>query len=61
MKALKTLIIGAVVGAVLAVSGLAALAQAVNPSATEVAKKVNSQTNSTQDTTLQPPTFYGSR
>lgn len=53
MSIFKTLVVGAAIGALLAVLGLAALANALNPTAAEVANRTTEQ--------LAPPAFYGER
>jgi hypothetical protein len=55
MKTLQTLLVGAAVGALLAVAGLAALTAILDPSAADVAKSVSS------DRADVPPAFYGTR
>ena len=57
---IKTLLVGAVVGAVLAVGGIAAAMQALNPTAKEVATEMTNQTQGGGNP-LAPPDFYGSR
>jgi hypothetical protein len=58
VKILQTLLIGALVGAVLAVLGLAGLDRTLNPSADEVAKR---QANQVGYDPKAPPPFYGNR
>jgi hypothetical protein len=58
---IKTLIVAAVVGAVLAVGGVAAAMQALNPSAEEVATDMTAKTQGGAGDPLAPPDFYGSR
>jgi hypothetical protein len=56
MSTFKTLLVGAAVGVLLAVVGVAAVSRSLNQSAADVAKKMSS--NSQPDV---PPDFYGSR
>jgi dsRNA-specific ribonuclease len=58
VKTLLTLLIGALIGAVLAVTGLAAVTRVLNPSAADVAHKVS---NDTGYDPAAPPAFYGTR
>jgi hypothetical protein len=67
MTTFKTLIVGAAVGALLAVVGTAAAMAALNPSAAEVATRMADTANTggaaakTAADPLAPPNFYGSR
>ncbi|MEJ3746746.1 hypothetical protein WEI85_26090 [Actinomycetes bacterium KLBMP 9797] len=54
MGIFKTLVVGAAIGALLAVLGLAALANALDPTATEVANRTTTEQQ-------EPPAFYGER
>jgi hypothetical protein len=58
VKTLQTLLIGALVGALLAVLGIAGVARALNPTAADVAKQ---QAKETGYDPAAPPAFYGSR
>lgn len=63
----KTLIVGAVVGVLLAVVGTAAAMAALNPSAKEVATEMTNQANGNGAAgkaaadPFDPPNFYGAR
>lgn len=67
MTMFKTLIVGAVVGVLLAVVGTAAALAALNPSAKEVATDMANQANANGAAgkaaadPLEPPNFYGAR
>ena len=61
MTTFKTLLVGAAVGAVLAVAGIAAAMPLLNPSAKEVATRMANQTGTGGADPLAPPDFYGSR
>jgi hypothetical protein len=58
VKTLQTLLIGALIGALLAVLGLVGVARIVNPSAADVAHR---QANENGYDPAAPPAFYGSR
>jgi len=67
MGRITTLIVGAAVGAVLAVVGVAAAMTALNPSATKVATEMANEANANGQggkaaaDPLDPPNFYGAR
>lgn len=67
MTTFKTLIVGAAVGALLAVVGTAAAMAVLNPSAAKVATRMTDTANAggaagkTAADPLVPPNFYGSR
>jgi hypothetical protein len=67
MGRFTTLIVGAAVGALLAVVGVAAAMAALNPSASKVATqmadeaKANGQGGKAAEDPLDPPNFYGAR
>jgi hypothetical protein len=63
MGRFTTLIVGAAVGALLAVVGVAAAMAALNPSATQMADeaKANGQGGKAAEDPLDPPNFYGAR
>jgi hypothetical protein len=67
MTMFKTLIVGAAVGALLAVVGTAAAMAALNPTAKEVATEMARQANTGGEAgkaaadPIEPPTFYGAR
>jgi len=54
----KTLLVGAAIGALLAVGGVAAAMKWLSPTAQEVATEMAGQS---QGNPLTPPDFYGSR
>ena len=56
MTRFKTLILGAAVGVLLAVVGIAAVIAALDPSAAEMATEMANQSNPGE-----PPPFYGVR
>ena len=59
---IRTLLVGAVVGVVLAVGGVAAAMSALSPSAQDVATEMATKTQGGGgDDPLAPPDFYGSR
>jgi dsRNA-specific ribonuclease len=58
MTMFKTLLVGAAIGAILAVGGVAAAMKWLSPTAQEVATEMAGQT---QGDPLTPPDFYGSR
>jgi hypothetical protein len=58
MKTLTTLLVGAAIGALLAIVGTAALTRALNPSAATVVHRDAQQANVDP---AQPPPFYGTR
>ncbi|SNR78255.1 hypothetical protein SAMN06264365_105432 [Actinoplanes regularis] len=57
MTTFKTLLVGAAVGALLAVAGVAAAMAVLNPTAADVATRMADQASDPNE----PPTFYGSR
>lgn len=59
MRTFRALVVGAVVGLLLAVFGVAALASALDPSADEVWRQVSSEDG--QGNSDSPPSFYGER
>lgn len=67
MITFKTLMVGAAIGALLAVTGVAAAMAALNQSAGEVATKMAEQAakggngGAAAANPLEPPNFYGSR
>jgi hypothetical protein len=58
---IKTLLVGAVVAAVLGVAGVAAAMGALTPTAQEVATEMAEQAPGAGADPLAPPAFYGSR
>ncbi|MEN3307605.1 MAG: hypothetical protein V7603_3807 [Micromonosporaceae bacterium] len=58
MKTLQTLLVGALIGALVAVLGVAAVSRVVNPSAVDVAHR---QAADTGYDPAAPPPFYGTR
>ncbi|HKT05436.1 MAG TPA: hypothetical protein VJT31_38450 [Rugosimonospora sp.] len=58
MKTLTTLIVGGLVGGLLATVTLTALTGVINPTAVDVARR---DANQSQYDVSQPPAFYGSR
>lgn len=67
MTTFKTLIIGAAVGALLAIAGISAAMAVLNPSAKEVATEMAEQASTrgaggeAAADPIEPPTFYGAR
>lgn len=61
MGTFKALVVGAVVGVLLAVFGVAALASALDPSADEVWRQVSSEDAKSGQGSDAPPAFYGER
>ncbi len=57
MTPFKTLLVGAAVGALLAVAGVAAAMAVLNPTASDVATRMAGQAGDPNE----PPTFYGAR
>ena len=57
MTTVKTLIVAAAVGALLAVAGVAAAMAALNPTAADVATEMAGQSADP----IEPPPFYGAR
>lgn len=60
MTTFKTLLVGAAIGALIAVAGVAAAMEAYNPTAAEVANQLTEQKQQESDP-LEPPSFYGTR
>ena len=62
MTTFKTLVVGAAIGALLAVTGVAATMAALKTSAGDVATKMaDKSTGNSGADPLEPPNFYGSR
>lgn len=61
MTTFKTLVVGAAIGALLAVTGVAAAMAMLDKSAGEVATRMADKAAGGSGNPLAPPNFYGSR